>query len=154
VPDVPVFYFINRHEILFLPWSTETLGLTPQTQLQIKISVERSLVFRVVNMWIYFRFCLVTLCCSGLIFRRFRNVASLRSEFEIFLQVNIERLDGKITQNALYLFKNTTDNCFLPAAGFILFSSKLWTFSPSDDPHSVYVGGSRALNNCYVLSQR
>jgi len=65
------------------------------------------------------------------------------------------RLDGKITQNALYLFHITTDNCFLLAAGFKLFKAVNYEpCSSSDDAHSVYVGGSRALNNCYVLSQR
>ena len=101
----------------------------PQAQIRIKIFVQRSLVYRVVTMWIYFRFCIVTPCCSGLIFRRFRDAASLRPEVEIFLQVNIKRLDGKIRQNALHLFHNTTDNCFLLAAGIIPF--KAANYEPS-----------------------
>ena len=107
-------------------WNTRS---DPQAQPRIKIFVQRPLVVRVVNMWTYFRFCVVTPCCSGLIFRRFRDAFTLRPEVEMLLQVNIERLDGKTTQTAKYLFHKTTDNCFLPAAGFILF--KAVNYEPS-----------------------
>jgi hypothetical protein len=123
-------------------WNTRS---DPQAQLRIKIFVQRSLVFRVINMWIYFRFRIVTPCCSGTIFRRFRDAVSQPPEVEIFLQVNIERLDGKITQNAVYLFRNKTVNCFLPAAGFILFKAVNYEPSVRQTIHILFTSAVREL---------